>query len=42
MNAHEHDMGDPPAFQQVPDLDPRVADGILAADLERGDLRPPQ
>ena len=41
MNSHKNDMGDPPAFQQVPDLDPRVADGILVADLDRGDLRPP-
>ena len=41
MHAHEHDMGDSPAFQQVPDLDPRVADRILVANLDGGDLRSP-
>ena len=41
MNAHEHDVGDPAALEQVPDLDARVADRVLVVDLDGGDLRLP-
>ena len=41
VHAHEQDVVDAPALQQVPDLDARVADGVLVADLDGRDLLPP-